>query len=378
MLSERVPDRRRFLESVSTFGCAVALRDIAPPDVGARATAPRTAAGRRARGRRPAQTMVLATEYTVEQEVSVPVVQTAFKRYIEEISEGALEVELHPGGELGVGGALVEKLLSGSAHAIQVSLANLAASVPAIDLVNIPYWCGDNQSYANLVTSQAWKDAIAPRLAARGFKVLFYYTEDPRTIATRRGAGGPVRTPQDARGLRVRIPGSRVLAEFCRLVGAEPVTIPWGRTLDALREEEADALDPAATTLFTAGFRDVLGSVSLISSVPDAQVYVCNLNWFESLTPELRTALEEASERAMAASFAALPGCRAYSADQLREGGVEIYQPTADEMVAWVEAAGEHRPEWDLFKIELAGSLDAFARLRQAAATKGAYSVGDF
>ena len=156
MHHEPVPDRRRFLESVSTLGCAVALRGVVPQDVGARTTAPRTGAGKGARVGRPAQTMVLATEYTVEQEVSVPVVQTAFRRYIEEISEGGLEVELHPGGELGVGGALVEQLLSGSVHAIQVSLANLAASVPAIDLVNIPYWCGDNQRFANLVTSQAW------------------------------------------------------------------------------------------------------------------------------------------------------------------------------------------------------------------------------
>jgi hypothetical protein len=43
-------------------------------------------------------------------------------------------------------------------------------------------------------------------------------------------------------------------------------------------------------------------------------------------------------------------------------------------MAAWVEAAGEHRPEWDSFKTELAGSLDAFARLKSAAETKGKYT----
>jgi TRAP-type C4-dicarboxylate transport system substrate-binding protein len=373
MPHEPAPDRRRFLESVSTFGCAVALRGVVPGDVGAHVTARRTSTGKGVRGRRPAQKMVIATEYTVEQEVSVPVVQTAYKDYIEEISQGEIEVELHSGGELGVGGVLVEKLLSGEVHAIQVSLANMAAFVPAIDLINIPYWCGDNQRFANLITSQAWADEIAPQLAARDLKVLFYYTEDPRTIATRRGVGGPVRTPEDARGLRIRVPGSRVLAEFCRLVGAEPVPIPWGRTLEALREGEADALDPAGTTLYTAGFLDVLGSISLISSVPDANVYVCSLRWFESLTPEARTALEEASDKAMVASFTALPGCRAYSDDKLQAQGVEIYQPTEDEIAAWVEAAGEHRPEWDSFKTELAGSLDAFARLKLAASTEGKY-----
>ena len=378
MHHETVPDRRRFLESVSTFGCAVALRGVAPGGVGARATAPRTAAGKGARGRRPAETMVLATEYTVEQEVSVPVVQTAFKGYIEEISEGEVAVELHPGGELGLGGVLVDKLLAGSVHAIQVSLANLAASVPVVDLLNIPYWCGDNQRFVNLVTSQEWADAITPRLAANDLKVLFYYTEDPRTIAIRRGARGTVRIPEDMRGLRIRIPGSPVMAELYRLFGADSVIIPWGQTLSALQEGSADALDPAVTTLYAVGFRDVLGSVSLISSVADAQVYLCNLTWFNGLAPSVRAAIDEASERAMATSFVELPKCRAYSMERFREAEIEIYKPTADEMSAWVAAAGEHRPEWNRFKAELAGSLDAFDRLNLAASTKGKYTVDDF
>lgn len=375
---QQEPNRRGFLRVASKFGWTVALAAVSRRALGLEVGMTGTATEERQRREGAVHSMILATEYAVADEVSIPVVQSAFKRYVEETSKGEVHVELHPGGELGLGASLVEKLLTGSIHAAQFSLANLAAYVPAVDVVNIPYWCGDNQRYANLVTSTAWADVIAPKLAAHNLKVLFYYTEDPRTVAVRRHAAGIVRTPGDMKGLKMRVPNSPILTQFYRLVGAEPVVIPWGQSLAALREGSADALDPAVATLYTVGFRDVLGSISLISSVADAQVYACNLSWFNSLSAQARRAIEEASERAMAESFVQLPKCRAYSMEQLTKIGVELYKPTAAEMAAWVDAAGEQRPEWNRFKIELAGSLDTFERLKLAAATKGSYTVDDF
>ena len=71
----------------------------------------------------------------------------------------------------------------------RVSLSNFSPYAPAVDLINIPYWCGENQRYANLVTSKAWADEITPKVNAKDYKPLFYYTVDPRTIAVRKGFG---------------------------------------------------------------------------------------------------------------------------------------------------------------------------------------------
>ena len=52
--------------------------------------------------------------------------------------------------------------------------------------------------------------------------------------------------------------------------------------------------------------------------------------------------------------------------------------PTAAEYKQWVEACGEQRKEWNDFKVKLAGSLETFERLKEAANTKGPITVGDF
>ncbi len=61
----------------------------------------------------------------------------------------------------------------------------------------------------------------------------------------------------------------------------------------------------------------------------------------------------------------------------LRKAGVEFHSLSDDQLGEWKEAGGYQRPEWDEFKIELAGSMDAFAKMEEAAGTQGKYYVHD-
>ena len=43
----------------------------------------------------------------------------------------------------------------------------------------------------------------------KGFTPLFYFCIDPRTMAIRHGVKGPIKTPADLAGMKVRVPGSK-------------------------------------------------------------------------------------------------------------------------------------------------------------------------
>lgn len=368
-------DRSRVLEVASCYGQTVATVSRSRGAIRSDAGIADTAKDEGARQAAARFTMRLATEYTIEDEVAVPIVQTTFKQYLQEATQDRLYVDLAPGGQLGVGGALAQKVRSGSLHAAQFSLANLAPYVPAVDAINIPYWCGDNQQFANLVASTAWAAEIDPRLEAQGFKVLFYYTEDARTIAVRRGADTTlVRMPADLRGVKIRIPGSKAMRQFYTLAGAVPVSVAWTDTLAAVTHATVDALDPAVTTLVAGGFQDALASVSLVSTVADAQIYACNLAWYTALPSGIQRGIRDASDRAMVASFARLSACRTYSLERLSNAGVRIYELTATELSRWIEAAGESLREWEPLKVELIGSVGRFDALKRAANTKARYT----
>jgi hypothetical protein len=184
-------------------------------------------------------TMLFATEYKIEDYVKYPIMQAKYKDNIETQSKGQIYTKLHPAGQLGIGAALAQKIQAGTVHGGAVSLSNFSPYTPVVDLINIPYWCGDNQRFANLVTSKAWNDEITPKVMAKGYKPLFYFTVDPRTIASRKGFK-VIKTPSDMQGMKMRVPPSKLLQTFYRLAGANPTVVPWGETATAIKQGVAD------------------------------------------------------------------------------------------------------------------------------------------
>ncbi|MGD1870132.1 MAG: TRAP transporter substrate-binding protein [Neomegalonema sp.] len=321
--------------------------------------------------------MTVATAYVLGATRSYPIMQLDFKENIQNATAGKVYVKLAPGGQLGAGGALAQKVQGGTIQAAQHSLSNFAPFAPVVDLINLPYLCGSNQRFVNLVSSDHWKNTVNPLVESKGFKPLWYVVIDPRVVAVRKGGAGPVKTPADLSGVKFRVPGSQMLQQYYRMVGANPTPVAWGETPSAIKQGVADALDPSVGALFVFGFKDILSYVSFTQAVPDSQVYSCNLEWYNSLPSDAQEGIDFASEITSAQNLAKVPAARNYAMAELRKSGVEFHSLSSDELAEWQDAGGYQRSEWDGFKTELAGSMDAFDKMVEAAGTMGRYYVHD-
>ena len=368
--------RRNFLKLTAAGGFTAAMVAGAAGTLWSEEAVAQTAAEEREREAAADHTMLIATAYVLGASRSYPIMQLDLKENIQNATNGKVYVKLAPGGQLGAGGALAQKVQSGTIQAAQHSLSNLSSFAPEADLVNIPYWCGENQRLINLVTSDAWRDTVHHKVEERGFKVLSYICIDPRTVAVREGLlDGPVRVPDDISGIKFRVPSSQILQQVYRLAGANPTPVAWGETSSAIKQGVADALDPSVQALLVFGFTDVLSSISTIQSVPDAQVYTCNKAWFDSLDGALQDAVMQASDVTFRENLAKVPAARAYAHDQMRLAGVEVYSLSDEEKAQWVERCGHQLPAWDETKRELAGSLEAFDKLLAATEVQNGYFV---
>jgi len=370
-------ERRRFLELSTKFGFTAATVALFSGVIHSPEASAQVVKEENERQKAAKYTMNLATAYILGASRSYPIMQLDMKENVQNTTNGEIYVKLAPGGQLGAGSALAQKVQAGTIQAAQHSISNFAPFAPVVDLINIPYWCGENQRFINLVTSDAWKQEVNPKVAERGFKILWYVCIDPRVVAIRKGMKGPIKTPEQMKGVKFRVPGSKILAQFYQLLGANPTPVAWGETSSAIKQGVADALDPSVEALFVFGFKDILSWVTFNGAVPDSQVYSCNLEWFNSLPRKVQEAIEFASEITMRQNLAKVPAARAYSMAELSKSGVQFYVPTEDEKKLWVEAAGAQLPAWDSFKIELAGDLKTFDKLQEAANTKSPYYVHD-
>ncbi len=370
-------DRRRFMQLTRTYGyTAVAVTALGGAFFTEEAVA-QTAKEEKQRQKAAKSTMNLATEYVIGATRYYPLMQLNFKENTQNLTNGEIYVKLSPGGVLGKGGALASKVQSNTIQAAQHSVSNFAPYAPAIDLINVPYWANTNQKFVNLVTSDVWKKEVHTRVNARGFEVLLYLVLDPRTASTRKGFGKVLKVPADMKGMKFRVPGSKILQQFYRMVGANPTPVAWGETPTAIKEGVADGLDPALVALYAAGFSGLLETVSFIKSVEDAQVYSCNLKWLDGLSAEGQAGVRAAADITFQQNLAQVPASRAFAMAEMAKSGTVYYAPNDDELSQWKEVAGAQRPEWNDLKKKLAGSLAKFGEFREAAETQAQYYVND-
>ena len=370
-------ERRNFLKLATTGSFTAAVVAAAAGTLWSSEASAQTANEEREREAAAEHVMTLATEYVVGTTRSYPMMQLDVKENLQNASNGKIYVKLAPGGQLGVGSALAQKVQGGTINAGQFSLSNFAPFAPAVDLINMPYFCGANQRFVNLVTSDIWKKEVNALVEARGFKPMFYFCIDPRVMAVRKGGGGPIMTPADLQGVKFRVPGSNMLQQFYRMGGANPTPVAWGETPSAIKQGVADALDPSVGALYAFGFKDILSHVTFTQAVPDSQTYACTLEWFNSLPADVQEAIEWASEMSFHQNLAKVPSARTFAMAEMNKSGVEFHSLSDDQMAEWKDTVGYQRSEWDSFKTELAGSMETFDKLVEAAGTKGKYYVHD-
>ncbi len=369
-------ERRNFLKLVGTGSFTAAMVAGASGMLWSSEAVAQTANEERDREKAADHIMTIATAYVLGASRSYPIMQLDLKENIQNATNGKVYVKLAPGGQLGAGGALVQAVQGGTIQAAQHSLANFAPFASAVDLINMPYFCGSNQRFTNLVNSDAWNKDVTPKIEAAGFKPLFYVVIDPRVVAVRKG-GNAVITPADLDGVKFRVPGSAMLQQYYRMVGANPTPVAWGETPSAIKQGVADALDPSVGALYVFGFKDILSHVTFTQAVPDSQVFSMNLEWFNGLPQDVQDGIMFAGEITSQQNLAKVPAARAFAMSELVKSGVEFHSLTDDQLAEWKAAGGYQRSEWDQFKTDLAGSMDAFARLEEGANTQSRYYVHD-
>ncbi|MCY6381600.1 TRAP transporter substrate-binding protein [Hoeflea prorocentri] len=370
-------ERRNFLKLTAAGGFTAAMVAGAGGVLWSSDAVAQTAKEERDREKAADHVMTIATAYVLGASRSYPIMQLDLKENIQNATNGKIYVKLAPGGQLGAGGALVQKVQGGTIQAAQHSLSNFAPFASTVDLINMPYLCGSNQRFTNLVTSEFWNNEVHPKVEANGFKALFYVNIDPRVVAVRKGGAGAVLSPSDLDGVKFRVPGSKMLQQYYRMVGANPTPVAWGETPSAIKQGVADALDPSVGALYVFGFKDILSHVTFTQAVPDSQVYSCNLEWFNSMPSDVQEGIMWGSEMTAHQNLAKVPSARAYAMAELAKAGVEFHSLSADQLGEWQEAGGYQRSEWDPFKLELAGSMEAFGQMEEAAGTLGKYYVND-
>lgn len=170
-----------------------------------------------------------------------------FKEVAERLSGGKLEVQVFGGGQLGGERDLLEGIKLGTVH-MAIGAGGLANFAPAYNVVQLPFLIKNQEHMVKIAEGPAGK-LLSQRIEEQGgYKVLGYFSTGDSGIQT---VKGPVRTPADLKGVKIRVMENPALIESMRALGANPTPLPFPELYTAMKQGVVEGATIDYTALWT-------------------------------------------------------------------------------------------------------------------------------
>lgn len=220
------------------------------------------------------------------------------ERWAERVFErtnGDLQILVFHSSQLGVEEDILEQIRQGVPVGQNTDSARLANYVPAIGVMNGPYFVEsieDVVALKDLPVVQGWIDELAEKY---GIRVLsFTWVQGFRHFMTNK----PIRHPSDLAGLRIRTPPAPIWQESVRALGAVPTALNFGDIYPGLQQGAVDGAELVYDNIIDGSLYEVLKYVNETGHFLLINFEVISEQWFRSLPEEYQQILVEEADRA--------------------------------------------------------------------------------
>lgn len=256
-----------------------------------------------------------------------------FKNLVE--AETDLTVELYPAGALGGETELIEGAQDGTISIAMVSGA-YANFCPAVAVTDIPYTF-PSAPVAWEVMDGEFGTALAEHcLEQTGLRTLAYGETGFRHFTN---SVRPIHTPEDMQGLKFRVQTIPLYLEMVSALGGVPQGIAWGEVPTALATGVVDGQENPISVIYGNNFYEFQDYLTLDRHVYGVDHILINDEIFQTLSEEEQAAVKRAAVVAGTTGRAIQQFNSAEGITKLQAEGMEITQPTAEQMDAFREAA---------------------------------------
>lgn len=207
-----------------------------------------------------------------------------FAELVEERTDGKVKFLLFPSGQLGGEIDNMEALMTGTLDMCIVGYSQMAAYVPEVMMVDLPYIWKSEEHLVKFWDSETGKDFIKRYEEATGTRALnFNGVGAERHIL----ANKPIRTLEDVKGLKIRVTqGYPHHYDAFLALGASPVYMAFPEVYTALQQNVIDAMENPLDDMYGAKFYEAAKYVSLTGHIQNSHGMLIGKSAREKITPE--------------------------------------------------------------------------------------------
>ena len=259
-----------------------------------------------------------------------------FKRFVEEGSQGRVQVKMFMGGSLGGEKALVRRASQGTIQVFAGSAAAVGSLVPELDVIESPYLFDNVEQADRALDAPGTRSQVSALLSKRGFTFGFWAENGFRSWYTKEKQ---IRTPADLRGLRMRSQESPVHLETYRALGASPVPIDVTNVLTSLQTGVVDGFDNTPLFSFATSWYQGARQLTLSQHCYQPAIIVYSKTWFEALPADLQHVLQNVPNSLVSDGRTWVRRMDPVLLQNLARSGLTVYQPTPAERAQFATIA---------------------------------------
>lgn len=215
---------------------------------------------------------------------------------VEELTNGDVRIQIFPNAQLGTQRESMELVQNCALEMARSNASELEAFEESYSALNLPYIFASEEHFNTVITGDIGQDILNASVD-QGFRGVAFYTEGARSFYAQK----PILSPDDLKGVKVRVQPSPSAIRMVELLGGNPTPISWGELYSALQQGVVDAAENNPTALTTARHGEVVSDFSMDehTMIPSV-VVISNCAW-DGLTAEQQAAMRTAALDSMAA-----------------------------------------------------------------------------
>lgn len=233
--------------------------------------------------------------YAHSENPSATIAAEAFKSLVEGRSGGELSVNLVFHGALGDDRDVVDQLTLGELEMYVPGIHGLNAIAPNFQLFDAPYLFTNRREFYALMTDPEFVSYVRTHLLEKSNNQIRFMGAAENSLRNLYSKAGPIRLPSDLGTTKLRVsPGPLNIALWEGLGIGSVVGLSGSERNQALQTGIIDAVEGSLSGAAGAGHLDILNNITMTGHSYSYMGYILNNAFYEGLSPELQSVLDEA------------------------------------------------------------------------------------
>jgi TRAP-type transport system periplasmic protein len=218
-----------------------------------------------------------------------------FAEEVKALTKGTVEVKVFANDALGKEMDLINGMQLGTADML-ITGESLQNWAPKAALLAVPYAFKNMAEMDKAVNGPLGEEIKKDIIDKAKVIPLAYFARGPRNLTSNK----PIKTVDDVKGLKMRVPNVPIFMQFWRGVGAQPTPMAFGEVFTSLQTGVIDAQENPLALIKSASFFEVQKYVNRTEHVRSWIYLAIGQKSYNKLNADQKAALQEAAKRAQA------------------------------------------------------------------------------